>query len=149
MKIIYDDILKQTRGIIVHGMNCQGVMGSGIAKNIRQLYPQVYDDYCDFILKHKNQKILGQILISIIKDDLFIVSAFTQEFYGRDKNKIYVDYNAIKSAFNKINKLAKETKLPILFPMIGAGLANGDFSIISKIIEEEIDINIENCLYIL
>lgn len=149
MLIVKDDILKQTKGIIIHGVNCQGAMGSGIALQIRQKYPQVYNDYCDFVLNPKNQNLLGKIVISIIKDDFFIVSAFTQEFYGRDKNRVYVDYNAIKTVFNQINKLAKETKLPVLFPMIGAGLANGDWNLITRIIENELEGSVENYLYVL
>ena len=36
--------------IICHQVNCQGVMGSGIAKQVREKYPNVYNSYkkaCD------------------------------------------------------------------------------------------------------
>ena len=31
--------------VICHQVNCQGVMGAGIAKQIRARWPEVYEDY--------------------------------------------------------------------------------------------------------
>jgi O-acetyl-ADP-ribose deacetylase (regulator of RNase III) len=31
--------------VIGHIVNCQGVMGSGIAKSIKERYPQVFNEY--------------------------------------------------------------------------------------------------------
>ena len=31
--------------IIVHGVNCQGKMNSGVAKAIREAFPVVYEEY--------------------------------------------------------------------------------------------------------
>ena len=43
--IIYDDITKSNADYICHQVNCQGVMGSGVAKAIRDKWPQVYEEY--------------------------------------------------------------------------------------------------------
>ena len=45
MKIKYTNILDETKGIIVHGINAQGKMNFALAKQIREKYPQVYIDY--------------------------------------------------------------------------------------------------------
>ena len=46
---INGDLLKVQKelnlDVICHQVNCQGVMGSGIAKQIRDTYPIVYDNY--------------------------------------------------------------------------------------------------------
>ena len=42
MKICTGNILSNNSGIIVHGVNCQKVMGSGIALQIKNQYPIVY-----------------------------------------------------------------------------------------------------------
>lgn len=39
------DITTATRGIVVHGVNCQGVMGSGVALAIRTKWPQIFESY--------------------------------------------------------------------------------------------------------
>jgi hypothetical protein len=41
VKIVKGDLLKSDCQYIAHGVNCQGVMNSGIAKQIRDKYPEV------------------------------------------------------------------------------------------------------------
>jgi len=41
MKTIYRDILGIERGIIVHGCNGYGVMGAGLAAQVKRRYPSV------------------------------------------------------------------------------------------------------------
>lgn len=45
IKIVKGDILQASEDIIGHQVNCQGVMGAGLAKQIRNKYPHVYDEY--------------------------------------------------------------------------------------------------------
>lgn len=42
IKIVKGDLLKVEKGIIVHQVNCQKTMGSGIALSIRKKYPSHY-----------------------------------------------------------------------------------------------------------
>lgn len=127
-------LLNNNEGILIHGVNCQGKMESGIAGQIRKKYPEVYRDYMNFFEKNKvvRIKMLGDITVTRINENLYIVNAFTQLYYGRYKHVRYVDYDAISSCFKKINDLAIEKKLPIKFPLIGAGLANGRWDIIKE-----------------
>jgi O-acetyl-ADP-ribose deacetylase (regulator of RNase III) len=124
------DIL--TTGIthIVHGCNAQNVMGSGVAAAIRSKYPQAYRDYNDV---YNNRGLdLGDVILSVQNDGKIIVNAITQKDFGRDSNKVYVSYWAIAEVFRKIESFSIEE---IALPMIGAGLANGDWNVISAIIE--------------
>ena len=45
IKHIKRDIFKSGADLICHQVNCQGVMGSGIAKQVREKYPKVYKEY--------------------------------------------------------------------------------------------------------
>lgn len=72
IKHIKCDIFKSGADIICHQVNCQGVMGSGIAKQVREKYPVVYRDYkrmCDIYAPNALLGILAtpyiQILFSI------------------------------------------------------------------------------------
>lgn len=110
-------------------------MRSGIAALIREKYPKAYDDYVkeadDFGLK------VGNIIVSDNKDRT-IINAVTQQFYGRDPKIVYVSYEGMRSCIQKINQYAKDHEvISIAMPLIGAGLANGSWKIISQIIEEE------------
>lgn len=42
---ILGDITKISQGIIMHQVNCQNIMGAGVAKNLYQTYPQVKELY--------------------------------------------------------------------------------------------------------
>lgn len=63
-----------------------------------------------------------------------IVNAYTQFNYRGSGRK--VDYVAVKECFKKI--VAHFPNAKIGYPLIGAGLAGGDWNEISKIIEQEL-----------
>jgi len=136
MKIIYKigDLLKASEIVLVHGVNSRGKFASGVAKVIRGAYPEVYDNY---MLTYKTGKLkLGEIF-PVFTENCIIINGVTQEFYGYD-DKIYCDYNAIRSCMKKANIFCKENGInAIAMPKIGAGLGGGDFTVISAIIEEE------------
>lgn len=67
-------------------------------------------------------------------DDLTVLNAYTQYGYGRYKGSDKERYHAIKKVFERINKKFKNCTIGI--PMIGAGLAGGDWEIIEKIIKK-------------
>lgn len=138
MKKIIGNLVHATEGIIVHGCNAQGKMASGVAKDIRETFPNAYEAY----MKRYQEKGLkvGDVVWARIPSEkpLAIANAITQEFYGRDKSIRYVDYDGLREAFKKIGDVARKHNLPVYYPMIGAGLANGDWGIISEIIEQEL-----------
>lgn len=132
MKIEYikGDILQTKVKHIIHGCNSKGVMGSGIAKAIRDIYPKTYQDYNDAYNSYGLE--LGDIIVSVQENERVIHNAVTQKDYGRDSSRVYVSYWAIAEVFRKINEWGIRE---IALPKIGAGLANGDWNVISAIIE--------------
>lgn len=130
MNLAHGDILSVQSGLIVHGVNMQGKMGSGVAKAIRERYPQVYKDYMHAY--ESGNLHLGTVVYTKINSDLIIASAVTQRFYGRVANKRYVSYSAIDMAFEDIHNTAYVKNLHVHFPQIGAGRGGGDWSIIES-----------------
>jgi O-acetyl-ADP-ribose deacetylase (regulator of RNase III) len=146
IKTIVGDLLSETTGIIVHGCNAQGAMNSGIAKQIRTKYPQVYRDY---ILCHQTAGLkLGDIITTQVASDLYVVSGITQEFYGRDPEMVYVNYDAIRSVFKKVRPLAISECLPVKFPTVGGGLGGGHWLTIQGIIEACLCTSVETFLFV-
>lgn len=130
------DITKVKAGIIVHGCNAQGVMGSGVAKQLRATYPDIFTDYKALIDESykDGRSPLGKVAWSDITTDLVVANAITQTFYGQDGKK-YVSYDALDAAFASIASFAKTEEYVIHVPyLIGAGLGGGNAGIIEEII---------------
>lgn len=156
---INGDLLSVTRGHIVHGCNCRGVMGSGVALAVKNKWPEVFNEYHHTCSEHKKwgkeYVMLGNILPVMITTELYVINAFTQ--LGFDRHARQVDYDAVATCFEHLvrrmtpndNELHPLPVLPICFPMIGAGLGGGDWDIISTIIDKTVPDTYEKVLYIL
>lgn len=141
MKIIEKNILEIEKGIIVHQVNCQKVMGKGIAKLIRDKWPKVYTDYITICNNNKNDfNLLGQYFYSDVSLNLRVCSIFGQLYYGND-GKRYTDYAALIRAFQHMDNMIpvdnnlKHT-IDIYFPeRMSCINGGGDWNIVSKMID--------------
>jgi O-acetyl-ADP-ribose deacetylase (regulator of RNase III) len=138
MKEIEGDLIKLAKegefDVIVHGANCMQVMGSGIAKTIRQVFPEAW--YADLATTKGDLGKMGTLSIAHI-NDLTIVNAYTQfNYLGRKTGKMDLNYVALRMCMKQIKK--KFTGKRIGMPLIGAGLAGGDWNVIKTILEEEL-----------
>ena len=128
------DLAKQGQfDVIIHGCNCFNTMGAGIAKTIKNNWPQVYEEDCKTLKGDKNK--LGTYT-AVNVGNLIIINAYTQYTYGT-KQDYEMNYKAIQSVFKKIKSDFTGKKFG--FPKIGAGLAGGDWNIISDIINHELN----------
>jgi O-acetyl-ADP-ribose deacetylase (regulator of RNase III) len=117
---------------ICHQVNCQGRMGSGIAKQIRERWPDVYEAYMRAFTKSKNT--LGDIqLVAHEKREQIVINLYAQEFYGYD-GKRYTSYDAFWSCLGAIrDSVPKGSKIG--FPYrIGCGLGGANWQIIETMI---------------
>lgn len=119
--------------VIIHGCNCFCTMGAGIAKNIKKQFPEAYQKDLKTAKGEKSK--LGEISwVKTMNESLIVVNGYTQFNWKGNGRK--VDYEAIRQVFKKVKE--NFTGLKIGYPAIGAGLAGGDWEIISEIIEEEL-----------
>lgn len=139
MKIEYrkGDLFSTDVKTIVHGCNAQGVMGSGVAKIVRDDFPKAYDRYVNEYKLH-NHLALGSIIV-VPCDEKIIVNAITQEYFGRDGER-YVSYDAVDDVMKKLNTFNDVYgTTEIAMPQIGAGLGGGSWEVIAAIIENRLD----------
>ena len=141
MKIIYrqGDLLQTPETVICHGCNARGSMGAGFALAVRKTYPVAFDRYRAVFLDQGKRLELGQCIWVDCPDGRTVINAVTQADYGRDPNVVYVSYDAVSAVMQQIDVWTKTRggAQTVAFPKIGAGLANGDWSVIEKIIETE------------
>lgn len=136
--ILEPNISESELVLVCHQVNCKGVMGGGLAKQIKDKYPGVFQNYAD-----KCRQItvgiggLGDVqYVSVIADAGYIVAnIFGQDGFGRDK--CYTDYDALNKAFENIAMGFPNAiiRIPYLF---GCGLAGGNWDIVTGIIEDKL-----------
>lgn len=121
------DITTITEGVIAHGVNCRGAMGSGVAGALRRKYPQIFTGYsniCEMYLDNPDW-MLGMVdLVEVCGDSepaLLVANCFTQENYGRE-GKRYADAEAVKRSVNTAVQCALGLAIPFYMPKIGCGL---------------------------
>ena len=142
MEIINGDIFNCTEDIIVHQTNCLGVMGSGLAKQVKKKFPDVFKGYYHYCKTHKAEDILGTALIC--EDKKYIANVFGQCNYGTDKQ--YTEYDALRKGLKEVRDFAKERNLSVAIPYkIGCGLAGGDWNTVFEMITDifaDVEVNI-------
>ena len=128
MLIINQDLLAIKEGVIVHQVNNRHVMGAGVAKAIKERYPQHFIDY------RNNPLVMGTCVSTRIRA-LTIVGIVAQDGYGRDRR--YTDYDAFKQCLQRLAKAHKRRPdIKVYMPYkIGCGNAGGDWEVISKLID--------------
>ena len=134
------NLLDSSCDYICHQVNCRGVMGAGIAKQIRERWPTVYYHYMYRCTDFGTSSLLGTIDdVPLVNDPLnrHVINMYAQDSYrhpGSGRSR-YTDYEAFVRALEKIKMTVPEGST-IGFPKgIGSGLAGGSWAIISNMIE--------------
>lgn len=118
-----ENIVNTEAPAIIHGCNLQAKMNSGVAKAIREHFPEAYTEYMDKIYTYN----LGQIIVADSKGKL-IGNLLTQDNYGYDGKK-YANKTAIKIAVDtfcfyyrsRYVSMGIDGYRPIATPKIGCG----------------------------
>lgn len=132
VRIVTGNILEaDDRNIIIQQVNCQGAMNSGIAKQIRDRYPDVFTVYKEMCDAHKDNtsELLGKVCYCLTPE-FMIINCFGQNHYGRGRR--FTDYDALRKCFETVacNK-AERIGIPY---KVGCGLGGGNWSIVYKMI---------------
>ena len=139
MNTIQGDLLKFAADgrfdVIIHGCNCMCAMSAGIARQIKAQLPEAYEADCE--TEKGSREKLGEISHATVRrgdHTLTIVNGYTQYHWKGPNGR--ADYDAIRAVMQAVKQQFSGQRIG--YPKVGAGLASGDWEIISKIIDEEL-----------
>ncbi|QYC52589.1 putative phosphatase [Salmonella phage SSBI34] len=133
--------------VIAHCCNCFNTMKSGIAPLIAKSFPEAY--FVDQNTKKGDKAKLGTLSEAFCLESETLVYNLYGQFgwWLRKQGKRDLDYEALDKALKMMNAslhgkvrlldVPKE-ELRVGLPKIGAGLAGGDWKIISKMIDKNL-----------
>lgn len=128
IKIVTGDLMQAQEGIIVHQVNCKGVMGSGVAKQIRRVFPEVFEEYRGHAQSHDSDELLGtaQFVYSASKDKI-IANVFGQDSFGASRKRTFE--SALIWGLIKVREFAEDNNMSVAMPYnIGCALGGGDWN---------------------
>lgn len=147
IKIIDGDLLESGADIICHQVNCQGKMNSGVAKQIREKYPEVFEEYMRLCKISNSESLLGHaqyVPVGVGKPSIY--NLFAQYNYGYDGAQ-YTDINALRESLERVYKTVKAIgiNLRVAIPYkIGCVRGGADWNKVYSMIEEIFtDIDVE------
>lgn len=136
---INGDLLKTDYNILCHQVNPFGIMGAGIAYQIKSMYPAVFEQYKNLCRCNMDPgELLGVVQLVKVKNTQYIANIFSQNGLGRFKN--LTNYTELELALSKIKGIAKERNLSVALPRkMGCDLAGGNWDLVYDIIERVFD----------
>jgi O-acetyl-ADP-ribose deacetylase (regulator of RNase III) len=139
MKTVRGDLIKLALegsfDVIIHGCNCFCTMGAGIARAIRDEFPEAAA--ADAATLAGDRAKLGTITTATVRrgaHEITVVNGYTQFHYHGAGT--LVDYEAVRSVMRAAVRQFAGRRIG--YPKIGAGLARGDWDAIAAIIDEEL-----------
>lgn len=138
IKHIKGNLFDTDAPIIMHQVNCKGVMGSGVAKQVKERFPKAYRDYKK-IVDDKEMVLLGYTQ-TVFNNEKCIVNLFGQDGYGRDRQ--HTDLKKLRQSLNALEYLlrlvapysgAKQIAMPY---KMGSDRGGADWKLVLEMIEE-------------
>ena len=127
------------RILIAHVVNDLGVMGAGLAKQMRAKWPGVYHQYREFVHLHRRESLLGTVQFVQVQEQphLVVANCFAQHGIRSLTNLTPFSLDAFRTCLAEVGRDAVTNQLEVHMPYgIGAGLAGGKWSEIEHVIWE-------------
>lgn len=152
MKEMKGNLLEAEESVIMHQVNCKGVMGAGVAYQIRKkLLPEnEYQNYKKVCNEFTAKDLLGKCMChKTRKTGKYVVDLFAEDV--PTGKQLDTDYVALEKALSTAVKISVSGGYSVALPgYLGCGLAGGEWEIVYKIIKKvEQENNISVSVYYL
>ncbi len=140
MKLNYGNLLEMAKNgdfdVIIHGANAFHTMGAGIAKYIKQDFPEAYEADKKTVYGDKNKiGTFSEALIERNGHKFVVINAYTQFRFGGGVDNF--EYDSFPKLLQSIKEKYGDKRIGL--PLIGCGLAGGDEPRILKMIKENFE----------
>lgn len=153
IKIVEGNLLLAKENIIGHSVNCKGKMNSGIAKQIKECYPEVYKQYIDYIDDTKmsmsgqefsSDILLGTCQLVFLNTDIYDNKRYVSNLFGQDSfgydGKQYTDNESLYKALKKLRACAELNNLSVALPYgLGSYRGGSDWKEVEGLILKAFD----------
>lgn len=132
-------VFEAPTNVIIHQCNCFHTMETGIAKAIKEKFPEVYQT--DLKTDFADRKKLGTFNLTKVRDPKqrelrFICNLYGQYHFGREKS--HTNYEALLKGFTAIEKQMSHPLVTVSLAVpwkIGCNTAGGDWNKVQDILK--------------
>ena len=120
---------------IAHQANCFNTMGSGVAKALREAFPEIYEADCQTEKGSRDK--LGSLSWTFNEHGMMF-NLYGQYNYGYDGSQ-YTDLDALEQSFKVMKLFLDATDVThVGLPKLGCGLAGANWADVEAIIERQL-----------
>jgi len=122
--------------LIAHICNNKGKWGAGFVLALSKKWSGP-----EFMYHNTSNLKLGTVRYVFVEEGIAVANMIAQHDTKPDKNGVPpIRYNALKKTLINVNDFCKEMGFTLHMPKIGAGLAGGNWTVIEKIIEDNVQV---------
>lgn len=122
------DLFGSDAPAICHGVNCQGVMGAGIAAIFQRRYPDMYNEYR---MLCQNEALQPGGIFPYRGDDRYVINIASQYYPGPDAKMNWLTDGLLRTAM-----FLRDRGIPRLaMPQIGCGIGGLRWESVSQLLE--------------
>lgn len=143
MKYVVGDLFQSSADVLVNPVNTVGVMGKGIAREFKRLYPDMFKQYK--IICEQEQLQVGKLWM--YKATGKRILNFPTKKHWRQKSKLEYIESGLKEFVATYDSLGIQS---IAFPMLGCGAGGLDWETeVQPLMEQYLsDLPIDVCVYL-
>lgn len=127
--------------LIIHVVNGQGKWGKGFVLALSKHYPEAKKSYLSWSKDLKAFELGNFDFCQVNSNErVYVGNMLAQEYIkqnNHDQNQ-YLSYEKLKECLSKVADFALVNRLSVQCPLIGSGLAGGDWNLISEMLIEYI-----------
>jgi O-acetyl-ADP-ribose deacetylase (regulator of RNase III) len=123
------DLFTSNTDAIGHGVNCQGLMGAGIARKFRELWPDMYNEYKKLCQEGLLRP--GQIYPYRTYASGVVINIATQEYPGPDANYVWLE----RGVNNALAFCEERGLTSLALPRLGCGIGGLDWNLVRDSLE--------------
>lgn len=122
--------------LIAHICNDKGKWGAGFVLALSKKWKAP-----EIMYHNTRDLILGSVKYVFVEESIAIANMIAQHGTGRDKyGNPPIRYDALEMALISVNNYCERFNFTLHLPKIGSGLAGGDWTVIEKIIEDNVQV---------